>query len=133
MGTPPAADDSVCLARNVVRESRAAPPTKIAFQVLRGIDFFTSTSFHLMGNSNIPARLPAKINEHLSIVIFFPKKFSPRVLLEWNIPTKLRESIDKGERRGKSGRRGFQGSRVMSRGSSSRQTSTGFLGANGDI
>ena len=78
MGTPPAADDSVCPERNVVRESRAAPPTKIAFQVLRGIDFFTSTSFHLMGNSNIPARLPAKINEHLSIVIFFPLKFSPR-------------------------------------------------------
>ena len=41
MGTPPAADDCVCLGRNVARESRAAPPTKIAFQVLRGIDFFS--------------------------------------------------------------------------------------------
>ena len=60
MGTPPAADDSVCLARNVARESRAAPPTKIAFQVLRGIDFFTSTSFHL---TNTTARLPARCSK----------------------------------------------------------------------
>ena len=87
MGTPPAADDSVCPERNVVRESRAAPPTKIACQVL-------------------------KITVHLSIVIFFHKNFSHRVFLEWDIPTKLRESRDKGERKGKSGRRGFQGSRV---------------------
>ena len=62
-----------------------------------------------------------KINVHLSIVIFLHKKFLPRVFLEWDIPIKLRESIrDKGERKGKSGRRGFQGSRVMSRGSRSR-------------
>ena len=70
---------------------------------------------------------------HSSIVIFFHKKFLPRVFLEWDIPTKLSESRDKGERRGKSSRRGFQGSRMISRGSSSRQTSMGFLGVNGDI
>ena len=73
MGTPPAADDSVCPERNVVRESRAAPPTKIAFQVLRGIDFFTSTSFHLMGNSNTTARLPARCSKP-TYCHFFPQK-----------------------------------------------------------
>ena len=67
MGTPPAADDSVCPERNVARESRAAPPTKIAFQVLRGIDFSTKTSFHLMGNSNKTARLPARCPKSTNI------------------------------------------------------------------
>ena len=46
-----------------------------------------------------------KINVHLSTVIFFPQK----VFLEWDIPTKPRQSRHKGERRGKSSRRGFQG------------------------
>ena len=59
MGTPPAADDSVCPERNVVRESRAAPPTKIACQVL-------------------------KINVHLSIVIFFHKKISMNGIFQQN-------------------------------------------------
>ena len=52
MGTPPAADDSVCPERNVVRESRAAPPTKIACQVLKitvhlSILIFSAKIFHL--------------------------------------------------------------------------------------
>ena len=55
MGTPPAADDSVCPERNVVRESRAAPPTKIACQVLKIIvhlSIISTKSFHLEFSSN---------------------------------------------------------------------------------
>ena len=119
MGTPPAADDSVCPERNVVRESRAAPPTKIAFQVHRFFHFNKySPHGELQHNCKIACQV-LKINVHLSILLFH-KKFSRRVFLEWDIPTKLRESRDKGERRGKSDRRGFQGS-------------TGFLGVNGDF
>ena len=106
MGTPPAADACVCLGRNVARESRAAPPTKIAFQVLGGIDFFHFNKFSHHGEFQHNCKIACQVlktNVHLSIVIFFHKKFLPRVFLEWDIPTKLRKSRDKGEIRGKSG------------------------------
>ena len=81
MGTPPAADDSVCPERNVVRESRAAPPTKIAFQVLGGIDFFHFNKFSHHGEFQHNCKIACQVLKTNVLSFFSTKSFYPEFSL----------------------------------------------------